>query len=174
MGAVLPICFGVIMQIPNNDTKILIGYGIGGLVSLSTIACAFVGGESWPLQVTLCFLGGAVGWTVGIVLSPLDEEEGTRFGSMSKAFVALFSGFTIAKLEEPIVQGVRVALEQDGHLYSFRICLFMTLFVIGFLFTLISRLYSEDAALRRSKRQARLLAEAENLLLKYQTLKSED
>lgn len=161
------------MALCSDETKIGIGYGIGTVVVVATLVCAYVGGSNAPLQLMLCLLGGALGWTVGIVLSPLDEDEGSTFGSMGKAAAAVLSGFAAAKLEEPVVKEVANALAQDGHLYSLRVTLFLTMFVIGFLFTLISRLYGQDATERRKRRQARLLAGAAALIEKVEKLERE-
>src|SRR5690242_2774886 len=44
-------------------------------------------------------LGVAVGWAVGIVLAPY-EEESKKFQNWSKAFTGFVGGITLTKLEE--------------------------------------------------------------------------
>lgn len=160
-------------KLPTDEQRLVIGYVLGIAAAAATLLCAVVGGSNWPLQLTLALLGGASGWTFGILLSPLDDEETSKFGSMTKAVAAVLSGFVVAKLEPTIVKEVEVALSDDGHLFSFRAVLFLTLFVVCFLFTLISRLYGSDATARKKKQQAQLLSKAEKLLAKYHQLKSE-
>ena len=160
-------------KLPDDEDRIVIGYLLGFAAAIAALACAVVGGSNWPLQLTLALLGGASGWTFGILLSPLDDEETSKFGAMTKAAAAVLSGFAVAKLEPTVVKEVKVALNDDGHLFSFRVALFLTLFVLGFLFTVISRLYAGDTTARKRKQQAQLLSKAEKLLAKYHQLKSE-
>ncbi len=161
------------MKLPDEDTKIYIGYAFGFAVAFATFLCASKGGTDAPLQFSLCLLGGASGWALGILLSPIDDDETTKFGAMGKAAAALLSGYAVAKLEPAIVKQTENSLEGHGHLYSFRVALFLTMFVVGFLFPLISRLYGEDVKKRRERRQAQLLSRAEEILSKYQKLKSD-
>jgi hypothetical protein len=84
---------------------------------------------------------GAAGWTVGIVATPFDEEEQTKFSEILKGFLALGSGYAIAKLEGPIVEAATAAIKVDGSGIAVRIALFTTCFLVGLLFTLVTRLY---------------------------------
>lgn len=161
------------MSVPTSAQKEMVGYWIGFGVAILTLLAALLGGENPGLQVTLCFLGGAIGWTVGILASPIDEDEKKNFGEISKAFLALGSGFVIGKLETTFVEEVKASLSEDGHLFSFRVALFLTLFTIGLLFTLIGRMYGEDVQKRRERKVARLLADAKRITDRLEELRRE-
>jgi hypothetical protein len=161
------------VAVPTSAQKEMFGYRVGLTVAVLTLIAALFTGRDPGLQVTLCFLGGASGWAVGILASPLDEDEKRHFGDLSKAFVALGSGYVIGKLEGSFVSAIADAIKQDGQLFSFRVALFLTLFTIGLLFTMIGRMYGEDAAKRRERKIAHLLSEAEKITERVQALRRE-
>jgi len=149
------------MAVFTNAEKERYGYWIGAVVAALTVLCALVGGENKPLQVALCFLGGATGWTLGIAATPLDDTEKTHFSGLVKTVAAFVSGVLVAKLLPEIGDLVAAEFKRDGQLFSFRITLFSTLLVIGFLFTLIGRLYGEDPCVRCERKDKALLSKAQ-------------
>jgi len=126
------------------DPRILAGYVLGGIAfSLCLIAAAIVPPNHW-LQIVLCLFGGVVGWVIGIGATPLDEKEDQRFTDFAKAISAFVSGFAIAKLG---VIGDALAEKvggTGGEVLLFRTLLFGTCLLLGFLFTVINRLYLQD------------------------------
>ena len=120
---------------------ILTGNVLGGVAFfLCLIAAAIVPPNGW-LQIVLCLFGGVVGWVIGIGATPLDETEDQRFTDFARAISAFVSGFAIAKLG---VIGDTLAKklgETGGDVLLFRTLLFGTCLLLGFLFTVINRLY---------------------------------
>jgi Na+/melibiose symporter-like transporter len=108
----------------------------------------------------LCLLGGAAGWTAGILGTPLDSDERTSFSGIWKAFLAIGSGFVVAKLEGAIVRAVGKQLEASLQECAIAATLFSTCFLVGLLFTLVSRLYGGSEGTRKERRVAVLLAQA--------------
>ncbi|PSL80355.1 hypothetical protein C7T35_32860 [Variovorax sp. WS11] len=144
------------------------GYAIGGAVFFACIVSALIGGEDRTFQVMLCLLGGSVGWAAGIVATPLSEDEKSKFSGIAKAFVALGSGYVIGKIEGQLVTLVSGLIASNTATLAFRVVLFLTCTTIGFLFTLVTRLYGTTEQEKRKKHEARLLGQAEEILEKIQ------
>jgi hypothetical protein len=148
--------------------KLMIGYFLGGAFFIACLVIATRSPSSPWMEVVLCLFGGAAGWTTGILATPLDRDEKTRFSSLAKAFLAAGSGYAIAKLEQPIVDAFSNMLSNNGAVLAMRVSLFATCFLVGLLFTLVSRLYGEDSAERKRRKHARLLDQADQLLEQLQ------
>jgi hypothetical protein len=156
----------------SDDTNLWIGYIIGVVVIGSCITIAFRGGENSALQVGLCLAGASIGWLAGIMATPVNEAEKTRFSEMMKAVLAVGSGYVIGKLEDDLVHAARSMIEEDGKLLALRVILFTTCLVVGLLFTLVTRLYGKSAQAKRERHTARLLQNAEKIKRQLDDLKS--
>jgi hypothetical protein len=134
------------------DSRILAGYVLGGVAFfLCLIAAAIVPPDRW-LQIVLCLFGGVVGWVIGIGSTPLDEKEGELFTDFAKAASAFVSGFVIAKLGvigDALADKVKGT---GGEVLLFRTLLFGTCLLLGFLFTVINRLYLQWLYLKDSNK----------------------
>jgi len=126
------------------DPRILAGYVLGGVAFfLCLIAAAIVPPNHW-LQIDLCLFGGVLGWVIGIGSTPLDKNEGQRFTDFASALSAFVSGFVVAKLGaigDALADKVKGT---EGDVLLFRTLLFGTCLLLGFLFTVINRLYLQD------------------------------
>lgn len=96
------------------------------------------------LQVVLCLFGGVLGWVIGIATTPLSVGERKRFSDFAKAISAVISGFVIAKLGVIINPLAEKLGESEGEVLLFRVLLFGTSLLIGFLFPFINRLYLQE------------------------------
>jgi hypothetical protein len=143
--------------------KLWIGYGLGAAILVTCIGISLQSASAASLHVLLCLLGGAAGWIAGIVATPLDEDEKTKFSEIMKGFLALGSGYAIAKLEEPVVLAAKEMIKSDSLTLVTRVALFATCFLVGMLFTLVTRLYGETEDKRKQRRVTRLLAQAEEI-----------
>jgi hypothetical protein len=157
---------GVDMSRLTDAQKLWTGYVLGSAILVTCLVISGRSGTTASFHVLLCLLGGAAGWTVGIVATPFDEEEKTKFSEIWKGFLALGSGYAIAKLEDPIVAAVTTAIRADGSRVAVRVALFTTCFLVGLLFTLVSRLYGSTEEERKKKRIASLLAQAKEIARK--------
>lgn len=151
-----------------EDDMKMAGYAIGGVVFIICTVLAVVGGENWPLQLALCILGGAIGWAAGIVATPQSDDEKSQFSSIGKAFVALGSGYVLGKLEGTLVTFASGLIASDSGTLAFRVVLFLACTTLGFLFTLVTRLYGTTEVDKRKRHEARLLKQAEEILEKIQ------
>lgn len=141
--------------------KLWTGYVLGAAI---LAGCLFIATSDVALSnLLLCLLGGVAGWTAGILVTPYDEEEKTKFSEVSKGFLALGSGYVIAKLEDPIVEAATAALNDNTSGVLLSVALFVACFLVGFLFTLVSRLYGYTEAERKRRRIASLLAKSKEI-----------
>jgi len=117
------------------------------------LACTLLGQSTPILHVLLCLFGGALGWVIGIAISPLDAGEKKQFSDWVKAITALISGYVVAKLDT-ILQSAWSAAAGDHELLVARLLLFGTCFLLTALFTFVGRRY-----LRGSEEERRLKCE---------------
>jgi len=80
---------------------IVFGYilGAAAYVTCFVIAFAMPPDGEWWLNTLLCLLGGAVGWFVGTLGSPMSGAEESKFAEYGKVLSALVTGFIAAKLD---------------------------------------------------------------------------
>lgn len=93
--------------------------------------------EEWSLNLLLCLFGLAVGWSVGVLLSPMTAIEETWFTRYGKALSAFVTGFVLAKID-PLLRNFRFA-PADSEVWLARILLFGVTLIIGFQFTFMAR-----------------------------------
>jgi hypothetical protein len=144
------------LRYPTDLAKLYFGYGFGLLFFFGCLAIAFFAGENLPLQVALCLLGVTSGWVTGILASPLGDEETKTFTDLAQGFLALGSGFVVAKFDTLIVSEVTKAVHAHGELFALRGALFAICFLVGFLFTIVTRLYDTDPVKRKKEKLIRL------------------
>lgn len=119
---------------------IRIGYPLGAALCITCIWIAFrmPPADEWWLNLLLCLFGLVVGWSVGVLLSPMTAVEETRFTSYGKALSAFVTGFVVAKLEF-LMKDFSLA-QTDPEVLIARILLFGATLVTGFQFTFMARL----------------------------------
>ena len=146
-----------------ESLKLWTGYVLGGVIFFVCLVLAYSSEKGPTVPLLLCLLGGAAGWTTGIMVTPLNEDEKTRFSGITKGFLALGSGFVIGKLEDSLVEATKKMISNEGEVLALLVLLFLVCLVVGFLFTLVTRLYGEKEVVRRQKNVARLLAQADEI-----------
>lgn len=114
------------------------GVGLGAIFLGAAIYVGWHVENQW-LNVTICMAGSAVGWFIGILISPSSSDEAERFRSYGKAILTFLSGYVIAKFD-PLVAGV-VARHDPHELYvlSVQILLLILTLTIGALTTFAGR-----------------------------------
>jgi hypothetical protein len=131
---------------------ILLGYVLGVLTYIACFVIAFrmPPYEEWWLNVLLCLFGGIVGWSLGVLLSPMTREEEGKFTGYGRALSAFASGFLIAKLDL-LLKSIPTNLNVQAVVLIGRALLFGTALFVGFQFTFVVRWRSRPAATPRRK-----------------------
>ena len=150
-----------------KDQNLFAGYFIGAVVFIGCILIALFG-PTKGLSTVLCLLGGASGWVVGIVATPKDEDDKAGFSNLTRGLLTLGSGYLVGKLADDVAAAVSSAIKQSPEQLEFNAFLFLTCFMIGLLYTLVTRLYGvsiEDKRVR-SKERCEGLRQKANILLR--------
>ena len=148
------------IRLLKDEEKLAIGSLLGLLVLAATLTLSFFSAQPWSVNVALCLAGSSIGWLAGIFATPFGDDEKTAFTDLAKGFLALGTGFLLAKFDKIMVDGIDLFSKSHPEVLVLRLALFATSFVIGFLFTLIFRLYGVDEAERKARKLAKLAAEA--------------
>jgi hypothetical protein len=123
---------------------ILFGYVLGGLMYIACFVIAFrMRPDEWWLNLLLCFFGGIVGWSVGVLLSPMTPSQKHAFAGYGKALSAFVSGFIVAKLEV-LLKPFGGTIDVHNVVFIGRVLLFGTTFFLGFQFTFVARWKNTD------------------------------
>jgi hypothetical protein len=123
---------------------IVFGYVLGALMYIACFVIAFrMRPEEWWLNLLWTFFGGIVGWSVGVLLSPMTQSQKDAFAGYGKALSAFVSGFVIAKLEV-LLKPFGGTLDIHNTVFIGRILLFGTTFFLGFQFTFVARWKNTD------------------------------
>ena len=148
--------------------KIISSYLIGGLAICFCLYAAIAEGTRPLLQVLICILGGAIGWCVGLYLTPSDDGEKNTLSEAGKIVITLLSGIGIGKIDE-IALAVKAWAPPGEAETGLRMLLFLCTLVIGALFTYISRLFvkGEEAELRSQR--AKYITELRQTLTKLES-----
>jgi hypothetical protein len=154
-----------------DDRKLRFGYVLGSVFYFGSLLFAAFEREWRTLALSICLLGGAAGWAAGILGTPLDDDERTRFSDIGKVFLTLGSAYALAKLETDIVSVIRLQLTQHPREIVMAASLFSTCFLVGLLFTLVTRLYGESEVGRRQRKVATLVAKADEIIKSLTTLR---
>jgi hypothetical protein len=122
---------------PEGGERYLAGLGVGICFFLVCVGIAIFVEKSTP-QVLLCLFGGALGWFIGILISPTSKGQEEQFKGYARAISALISGFLLAKLDqflEPVVKASADSLVT----WIVPSLLFGTCFLVGLLCTFAGR-----------------------------------
>jgi len=123
---------------------IVFGYFLGGLMYIACFVIAFrMKPEEWWLNLLLTFFGGIVGWSVGVLLSPMTPGQKETFAGIGKALSAFVSGFVIAKFDV-LVKAFGGTVDIHDVVSTGRLLLFGTTFFLGFQFTFVARWKNTD------------------------------
>lgn len=143
--------------------KILSSYILGGIAIVFCLWTAATAGKNWELQLLLCIFGGAVGWCLGLYLTPASHGEKEQLSEFSKVLLTLASGFGLGKSEEIATKVSEWFPPTEGE-SAIRLLLFLCMLMIGALFTYISRLFVTGTDYELRKRRAEAIAEIRQLV----------
>jgi hypothetical protein len=146
--------------------KIISSYIIGGIAILFCLGVASRG-PGPVVQILLCILGGAVGWCIGLYLTPSDDGERKTLSEAGKLALTLLSGIGLGKIDDISAAVARWA-PADQPETPLRLLLILCTVIIGALFTYISRLFvkGEDAELRTQRTET--IAELRRIIAKLE------
>jgi hypothetical protein len=123
---------------------IVTGYLFGIAIYVVCFVIAFrMTPEQWWLNLLLCFFGGVVGWSAGVLLSPVTPSQKETFAGYGKALSAFVGGFVIAKFDVLLKAFGATPGVYDAVLIG-RLLLFGTTFFLGFQFTFVARWKESD------------------------------
>lgn len=116
------------------------GFAIGGLALAGTFFCAWSisSGDKPGVDLLLFIAGGALGWLVGLLLSPFKEERG-EFREWGRAIVTFLSGAIACKFADPLANLIlqnRLTRMQLGE-----VLIFTDAFLICMLMVFVARRY---------------------------------
>ena len=117
-----------------------ISYALGAAVAG---ACLWIGStiDQWSLNVAIIVFGFALGWNIGMLLSPKLEAEQKAFVVYGKAITAFLGGFLIAKLDAAFGGNALSGIVADP-VGATRFLLFGIMFLLGLQCTYVGRMYS--------------------------------
>lgn len=122
----------------------LIGSATTGLVLGGTVTyLSFALGEDFKasaLNLLIVVLGLALGWLLGILLSPYSGTEEKMFSEYAKAFGVFASGYLVGKVDKVIEELFQPDFILDS-IHGFRVMAFVAALIIGLLVTFIFRRY---------------------------------
>jgi len=115
------------------------GLALGGTVTYLSYAM----GDDFKassLNLLIVVLGLALGWLLGILLSPYSETEEKKFTEYAKAFGVFASGYLVGKVDKVIEALFQPDFIIDS-VHGFRVMSFLAAVIISLVFTFIFRRY---------------------------------
>jgi hypothetical protein len=106
------------------------------------------------LYLMLTVAGGAIGWLIGILISPTEPGQSEVFAAYGKALFTFISGFVLAKLDRvfEIFLSSKPDLSQ-AEMVAIPTLLFITMLVLGTLTTFAGRDFGVGGLAARLKRR---------------------
>jgi len=93
------------------------------------------------LTYILCISGCILGWLIGIVTTPYDDDDAKKIGNFSKMIGTFLSGYLLSKFDGIISK----MLNPDtffSSTFGLRFLLFVSFFVISWIVVFVFRLYT--------------------------------
>jgi hypothetical protein len=114
----------------------------GSLGIMIIVLCWFVGDRSAvPMNLTVTAMGFAVGWLLGILLSPYSKNEQARFTTYASAFGVFASGYLVGKVDKVLEAIFDPQFILDS-VHGFRSLAFATSLILGLIVTFMFRQYA--------------------------------
>jgi hypothetical protein len=122
----------------------LIGSSAAGLVLGGTVTyLSYAMGDDFKassLNILIVVLGLALGWLLGILLSPYSDTEEKKFTEYAKAFGIFASGYLVGKIDKVIEALFQPDFILDS-VHGFRVMSFIAALIISLVFTFVFRRY---------------------------------
>jgi hypothetical protein len=97
--------------------------------------------QAEALSASVAMVGAAIGWLLGVALSPYTKEEKSSFTKYGAAVAAFGSGYLVARTDDLVKQILSSALQP---VVGFRLALFVTAVLVSMLVTHANRSYATN------------------------------
>jgi pheromone shutdown protein TraB len=124
--------------------KIVVTSISAAILILTLVVLCFVMsdcGVARAMSLAVLILGCALGWFTGILSTPYDKQEQSRFQTYAKVISLFLSGYVLAKLDRVIEQLISVDTLHD-QLVLFRLFAFVGIFLITLILVFVYRQYA--------------------------------
>jgi hypothetical protein len=122
----------------------LAGSAISGVVLAGTVIyLSFLVGDdarATALNLLVVVFGLALGWLLGILVSPYSTKEEQKFSEYAKVFGVFASGYLVAKTDQVIATLLHPDFVLD-FIHGFRLLAFLVSLILGLVITFVFRQY---------------------------------
>lgn len=122
----------------------LITSAVAGLVIIGTLLylCFYIAIDKdvLTLNIATLILGIAIGWLIGVLISPYNTDEQTQFLTYTRAISVFVSGYLIAKVDK-VVERMLSPDYLFNTITAFRGMSLITAIVVAMLVTFVFRQY---------------------------------
>lgn len=94
-----------------------------------------------PINMSLIILGGAIGWVVGIFLTPYGQDQKVEFAEYASVIALFVSGYLVGKVDAAISHLLKPECLFTP-IVGFRLIITFSSFLLGMLVTVVLRYYS--------------------------------
>lgn len=114
------------------------------LLGLAILILSFFVGApaAAPLNVAVIVLGAALGWLLGLLISPYSKREKDSFAIYTSAFGVFASGYLVGKADKVLGTILDPEFLLDT-VHGFRTLAFVTALILGLIVTFVFRHYAE-------------------------------
>lgn len=119
--------------------SVIAGLAMGGSVTY----LSYMVGDDYKasaLNLLIVILGLALGWLLGILLSPYSDVEEKKFTEYAKAFGVFASGYLVGKVDKVIEALFQPDFVLES-VHGFRVMSFLAALIISLVLTFIFRRY---------------------------------
>ena len=114
--------------------------------------------NSPEIMILSCIIGGLVGWTLGITISPTNKKEKKRFEDWAKTVSTLLSGFVLAQYNT-FFSSIQTKSGLQNDEFLIMIFLFIVCFFVGLLSTFATREYAASEEEKVIEQRGKLIEE---------------
>lgn len=115
---------------------------VGALATLSVVYPTDKTGISFSLLIVV--LGLAIGWLLGIVVSPYTKEEKESFTEYAKALGLFVSGYLVGKIDKAVEAIFNPTFLIDNPANGFRLMAFVAAVIVAVVITFVFRMYASN------------------------------
>ena len=113
-------------------------FGVVGFITMVTFAGVISGPTNVDLAINvgLIFLGGSVGWTVGVIMSPATDPQNDLYEALHKVGPPLLGGYALGAID---FASIETSIRTASDTTILRALFFLVPLFIGFLLPFIGR-----------------------------------
>lgn len=116
------------------------------ILTLLVVCEAFLNPDlkSFAISFLIGVFGLVLGWLVGMLAAPYDNEERQEFSSIRSGLIGLISGYGVAKIIDPLVERLFDSKEGfvfNDELHAANLFIFLTCAILGMMSAFVFRRY---------------------------------